>query len=241
MLIATHCHSHYSFDCQVTITEVADACVLNGIGCTLITDHDVFELTKEDLKIFQDRNVIVLNAIEFTTKEGAHVIGIHKNIKELERSRYFYKAKELIKLLKENKAWISLPHPSHATGILKAGLANDDLEYCLLNSDFIEERSSKYGQFDVENIKLKFVNLKAIISDDAHQTKDIGLMLNNVQVGTNMIDKYETILNALHNESVFKYNKRRLFLKRAKSVIVNTWLYKNIGSSLNNKIKQLMK
>ncbi len=241
MLIATHCHSHYSFDCQVTITEIADACVSNGIDCTFITDHDVFELTEADLKIFQDRNIIVLNAIEFTSKEGAHIIGIHKDIKKFERSRYFYEAKELISLLKKNEAWVSLPHPTHATGIMKAGLTNEDLKYCLLNSNFIEEKSSKYGQFDIANIKSEFTNLKAIISDDAHQTKDIGLMLNKVHISTKIADNYESILSALHKESVFKYNKKKLFLRKIKSVIVKTWLYQNISSDLKNKIKQLIK
>ena len=219
MLVATHCHTHYSFDCKTSIDELIDACRYKNIGCTFITDHDVFGMTDSDLKKFRDENIIVLNAIEFTTKEGAHIIGIHPEIKNFEKERYYYKSIDLITMLNENDAWISIPHPTHETGVLSVGLNDEELKFCFENSHFIEQASSKYGKFEIDNILEKYSNLKPIVSDDAHKKEDIGIMLNQIDIKNITDDTYNQILSSLHNNSIYFYDIKKLRIMALKKKI----------------------
>ena len=245
MLVATHCHTHYSFDCKTSIEDLVSVCKKKNIGCTFITDHDVFGLTDEDLKKFSDENIIVLNAIEFTTKEGAHIIGVHPSIKSFEKDRYFYKTVDLIRILKDIGAWISIPHPTHETGILSVGLDDIELRFCFENSHFIEQASSKYGKFEINSILTKYPNLKPIVSDDAHRKEDVGIMLNKINILEKKEDIYDEVLSALYNNSYYSYDKKQLKIRRLKKIIQSSGLYqfvsKKISREFKNKIKNIIK
>lgn len=245
MLVATHCHTHYSFDCKTSIEDLVSVCKKKNIGCTFITDHDVFGLTDEDLKKFSDENIIMLNAIEFTTKEGAHIIGVHPSIKSFEKERYFYKTVDLIRILKDIGAWISIPHPTHETGILSVGLDDIELRFCFENSHFIEQASSKYGKFEINNILTKYPNLKAIVSDDAHRKEDVGMMLNKIETTDNIsTDVYENILTTLYNNSYVVADEKKLLIRKIKKTIQSNFLYQTISKKMSrefkNKIKSLI-
>ena len=84
--------------------------------------------------------------------------------------------------MKDNGAWISIPHPTHETGILSVRLDEIELEFCFKNSHFIEQASSKYGKFEIESLLKKYTNLKQIVSDDAHRKEDVGIMLNKINI-----------------------------------------------------------
>lgn len=245
MLVATHCHTHYSFDCKTSIEDLVSVCKKKNIGCTFITDHDVFGLTDEDLKKFSDENIIVLNAIEFTTKEGAHIIGVHPSIKSFEKERYFYKTVDLIRILKDNGAWISIPHPTHETGILSVGLDEIELEFCFDNSHFIEQESSKYGKFEIESLLKKYTNLKPVVADDAHRKEDVGIMLNKINILEKKENIYDEVLSSLYEKSVFSYDEKQLKIRRLKKIIQSSGLYqfvsKKISRDFKNKIKNIIK
>lgn len=102
-------------------------------------------------------NLKKYHSIEFTTKEGAH--------NDIKKERYFYKTVDLIRVLKDIGAWISIPHPTHETGILSVGLDDAELAFCFENSYFIEQASSKYGKFEIESLLKKYTNLKPIVSE----------------------------------------------------------------------------
>jgi len=245
MLVATHCHTHYSFDCDTSIEDLVSVCKKKNIGCTFITDHDVFGLTDEDLKKFSDENIIVLNAIEFTTKEGAHIIGVHPSIKSFEKERYFYKTVDLIKVLKDKGAWISIPHPTHETGILSVGLDDIELQFCFENSHFIEQASSKYGKFEIESLLKKYTNLKQIVSDDAHRKEDVGIMLNKINIIEKKENIYDEILSSLYEKSVFSYDEKQLKIRKLKKLIQSSSMYqfvsRRIDREFKNKIKNIIK
>ncbi len=245
MLVATHCHTHYSFDCKTSIEDLVSVCKKKSIGCTFITDHDVFGLSDEDLKKFSDENIIVLKAIEFTTKEGVHIIGIHPEIKSFEKDRYFYKTVDLIRILKDNGAWISIPHPTHETGILSVRLDEIELEFCFKNSHFIEQASSKYGKFEINSILTKYPNLKPIVSDDAHRKEDVGIMLNKINILEKKEDIYYEVLSALYKNSVCSYDEKQLKIRKFKKKVQSSGLYqfvsKRIDRELKNKIKKILK
>ena len=244
MLVATHCHTHYSFDCKTSIEELVSVCKKKSIGCTFITDHDVFGLSDEDLKKFSDENIIVLKAIEFTTKEGVHIIGIHPEIKSFEKERYFYKTVDLIRILKDNGAWISIPHPTHETGILSVGLDDMELGFCFENSHFIEQASSKYGKFEIESLLKKYTNLKQIVSDDAHRKEDVGIMLNKINILEKKEDIYNEVLLALYEKSISSYDEKQLKIRRLKKIIQSSGWYqvvsKRMSREFKNKIKSLI-
>ena len=242
MLISTHCHSHYSFDCDVPIEKLVMACVDNKINSILITDHDVFGLTACDLKKFDDRNIVVLNAIEFTVQEGAHIIGVHPQIKKFEKSRCSYKAVELVSALKNAMGWVIIPHPSHQTGLLSSNLSNEDLEYCLSNAHFIEKESSKYGKFDIGRIVSKYNNLSVIVSDDAHMVSDIGIMTNQSLVDDEVAeDKYEAIFSGLKKGTRPHYNYRRLFMKRFRAAIFRSRIYMYFSPKISRDMKEKLR
>jgi histidinol phosphatase-like PHP family hydrolase len=237
MLVATHCHTHYSFDCNTSIVELVNVCKRKNIGCIFITDHDLFGLSNEDLNLFFSENIVVLNAIEFTTKEGAHVIGVHPRIKRFERERYFYKTADLIKILKEFGVWISIPHPTHETGILSVGLDKEELEFCFENSHFIEQSSSKYGKFEIEGLLKKYINLKPIVSDDAHRKEDVGIMLNKIEILKKNEDIYDEILSSLYEKSVYVFDEKQLIIRRLKKIIHSCKWYQFVSRRMSRKFK----
>jgi histidinol phosphatase-like PHP family hydrolase len=239
MLVATHCHTKYSFDCEMGIDSLVNACLKNNISCTFITDHDVFSLTPRDLAKFEKNNILIINAIEFTTKEGVHIIGMHTDIKSFEKERYFYSIKQLINILIFNNGWISIPHPTHSTGVLAAGLDSSDLEYCFKNAHFIEMESSKYGSFNIEKILKKYKNLKPIVSDDAHKFNDIGIMLNRVKsINLKSDDLINEILCKLYKYSIPVYDEKRYYKRKLVRWISSNVFYKSLSIHFSNELKQ---
>ncbi len=241
MLIVPHCHSLYSFDCKTKISDIIEACKKTGIGCIAITDHDVFQLSKADRELFEKSKIILLNAIEFTTNEGAHIIGIHRNIKQFEKDRHYYKSSDLVKLLIDNHAWIIIPHPTHETGIISVQLDETDLYYCLKNAHFVEIASTKYGKFDCGDILNKYSNLTVIVSDDAHKPDEIGCMVNYVKKELSQADNYEHILRKLHNNNTLIYSRYLLLKKTYKYYMSKTRIYKWASANLTDKEKIIIK
>lgn len=237
MLISTHCHSHYSFDCKTTIEDIIESCLKSNIQCLLITDHDVFSLSNEDIEKFVNKGIRILEAIEFTTSESAHVIGVCDGIKKLEKPRYHYSAREISSALKGMGGWVILPHPTHKTGLLNGKVSNEDADYCLKLADFIEIESSKYGLFDVSDVLKKYENLKPVISDDAHHKNDIGLRMNYVNL-TNLESDTDEILREMYASSKPFYNKKKLYPRQIKNYIVSLWLYKKVVFPLKEMLRK---
>lgn len=241
MLVALHCHTQYSFDCQTSINDIVKVCRKKNVGCILISDHDVFGLTAEDFRKFEDEEIIVLSGIEFTTKEGIHIIGVHHQIKRFERERYFYSVVDLIGILKKNNAWIIIPHPTHSTGIFSANLSDKTLDFCLENSHFIEKASSKYGKFDVESVLKKYTKLRSIVSDDAHFYRDIGIMLNKINLAEKNKYTFAEIFSELFENATPHYDKKSLIIREIKKGIRENILYQSISRRISKDFKQKVK
>ncbi len=74
-----HIHSHNSFDCRMTLEEIAKAAKKKGIDCVCVCDHNTTDgyyeiLEKSDENGFID-GVLFLPAIEYSTDAG-HIIGL---------------------------------------------------------------------------------------------------------------------------------------------------------------------
>ena len=122
MRIETHCHSHHSFDSEMSIAHIVEACKKWGIGGIVVCDHDTCGITPEEEALFADNGIRLFKAIEFTTKTDAHIIGVSPRIKTIEKERGHYTVGELINALQSIGATIIIPHPSHGTGIVGNGM-----------------------------------------------------------------------------------------------------------------------
>lgn len=182
--LESHCHSQYSPDSGLKTADIARQCRKYGIDGIIICDHDVCGITKKDEKLFRDNGIKLYKAIEFTTKEGAHVIGVSGRIQEIQRERGFYTLHQVICVLKQMGAVIIIPHPRHGTGILgNSSVASSDADFALRSADFIEWYNYRYGRTkDAESILKHYTNLAALAGSDAHARKDAAAVYNQITV-----------------------------------------------------------
>ncbi|MDB4202989.1 PHP domain-containing protein [Planktomarina temperata] len=208
MKIEFHCHSRYSFDCSTDINSIILSCLNRDVKIICISDHDVFGLSQFELSNFELNGIKLLPAIEFTTSEGIHIIGISDEIKSIQRPKYHYSAMQLISVLLNIDAHIIIPHPYHKTGLIGNGrLLNSDINDCLEKAHFLEKNNRRYGRIISENFLVKkFSNLKEIVASDAHYAKDIGLFLS-ITDGLDHNDLKEmsthSILNHIYENNLF--------------------------------------
>lgn len=242
MKIETHCHSYYSFDSLAKIEDMISECLKKGINALVLNDHDVCNITDEELKQFQENNINLIKAIEFTTKEGVHMIGINENIQKIQTKPFSYKATDLVDLLLEKHSWIILPHPNHETGIIgNKKILMKDSKYCLAKSHFIEINNYRYGNSqDIKNILIEYKNLKSLVGSDAHQASDIGIFYNEIE------DIEEDIFVSLYEKEykcvITKERGKLFFLKRkVKKTKVYQFFLNQFSSDFRMKIKRKLK
>jgi len=184
MKVETHSHSYLSFDSLAKIEDIITECKKKDIHALVLNDHDVCNISDEEFILFAKNNIKLIKAIEFTTFEGVHIIGVDNNIKILQNEPFFYKAKDLVNQLLKINAWIILPHPNHDTGIVgNKKILQEDSECCLSKAHFIEKNNYRYGQSkDIEEILFEYKNLKPLVGSDAHKASDIGVFYNEVEI-----------------------------------------------------------
>lgn len=174
MKLASHIHTFYSPDCESDIESIINRLISKNFEACIITDHDIFGLTPEEESYFKDAGIRLYRGIEFTCKEGVHIIGVAENIKELEKPPFFYDALTLLKKLKLVGAKIIIPHPDHITGVFGGRLNNNVALQILKLADYVETRSFKYGS------SKSYDGIREIGGDDAHYSCDIGNVINIV-------------------------------------------------------------
>lgn len=182
--IETHCHSEYSFDSALSIETIIEKCNQIGIQGIVLCDHDKCSVTIEDEKLFEKGNIRLFKAIEFTTFEGIHIIGISSQIKALEKESHFYTIRELIKYLNQINAAIIIPHPFHETGLMGNKVVNSEsCKYALTYADYIEVDNYRYGESSkICNLMKEFENLTGLIGSDAHAANSIAAYYNSIEV-----------------------------------------------------------
>lgn len=239
--IEFHSHSKYSHDCGTTIENIANVCRKIGLTHIVICDHDNYGKSDTDISVLAKSGVILLPAIEFTTKEGVHIVGIHPKIHLLQALPLQYGALELVKLLKSKGAYISIPHPYHTTGLIGNGRISDiDIDYCLSEATFIEVSNYKYG--DVKNLEdfSKYEHLTKIVGSDAHSSLDIGAHYVSFEVP----EGCENVLDYMvhnHIDINFNYRKKhgRFFwiMKKAKRSSIYQFVLNIFSRDLRRDIK----
>jgi len=178
--LESHCHTKYSHDSWMQIEEIVSRCKELLIDAIVICDHDTYGLTCDEEKMFADAGIKLYRAIEFTTCEGIHIIGIDKDIKSLERSMGYYKINTLVNELSEIGAAIIIPHPCHETGVIGNGkLSEYEMDAILDRADLIEKENFRYGISEKILLK-KYRDRLKLYGSDAHSVRYVGAFTNEL-------------------------------------------------------------
>lgn len=225
VIIETHCHSLYSHDSCLTIEKIALAAKNNGLTHIVICDHDNYGKTKNDRKLLKKSGIELIEGIEFTTTEGIHIIGIHRDIIKLQANAYTYRAVDLVGHLKCISAMIIIPHPYHKTGLIGNGnIEKSGIDYCLSNANFLEISNYKYGSVQTLKLLSDYPHLKTLIGSDAHAFDMVASQYNEFEVPEEVSEvlhyAYAHIVNINHT-----YRKKHTALYWQFKTIKKTGLY----------------
>lgn len=241
--IETHCHSCYSHDCATLIKNIAQKSHSLGLTHLIINDHDNCGISEFDINVFNNIGVALLKGIEFTTKEGVHIIGVNPLIKKFERESYFYSGKELIDLLQSLNAYIIIPHPYHKTGLIgNENTTTEVIEYVLGRAHFIEIDNYKYGETpNWETLINHHKNLVPLIGSDAHSADMVGAMINTFE-GPEQIDD---ILGYMHTHLInHQYNRKHTAiywkLKKMQSTCIYQFVLHLFPKETRKRIKNIL-
>jgi len=209
--LISHCHTYHSFDSTLRVKCIIEEALEYGINCIIVNDHDVFSLTTEEQMYFHDNGITTLRAVEFTSKEGVHVIGVHDEIKKLERKPFSYPLMELIVTLVDFGAKIIFPHPSHETGVYgNRKIAPDDFEFSIKHANAFEVDNYRYGITPTLLVK-KILRLNPsiiqLIGSDAHKKSEVGAFVN-------VYDTLQTEDYQISFASIFLSQPRHLKVKK---------------------------
>lgn len=244
----SHCHSHHSFDSNLKPSDIVKSLVESDINAVIINDHDVCLLTTEELRQFNIENILVLKAIEFTTREGVHVIGVHDRIELLQAEPYFYPIEKLIQTLIEAKAKIVLPHPYHGTGAFGNKNVSEELfETVVRNVDAFEVDNYRYGETPKLLIRrmLKInPRLVEFIGSDAHKASEVNAYVNTLDLGGNIDQKnvYEVLFSATPEHIYVKRRGRVYFqFKRFQKSMLYQFVINMLNAGTRRKIKEMFR
>ena len=74
MLVDLHNHTYKSHDGFSTDKQIISACKKKGINAIAITEHDV--PCRSNSKLYKENDIELIKGCEFTTNNGAHIIGL---------------------------------------------------------------------------------------------------------------------------------------------------------------------
>lgn len=193
MLVDLHNHSSYSYDGFSSEKEIINACKIRKINAIAITEHD--EICKLNYETFKKNGVELIPGREYTTNNGAHIIGLFVT----DEFEYGSSREDIIQEIKRQNGLVLMPHPwKPVSGYMS--LYNEDR---FINKfDFIELvnggwSSSKYTS-EIIRISKKY-SLRMISSSDSHRGCQVGLCATRI-----------------NNFSTFKIGNSKEILKAAR-------------------------
>jgi len=242
MKVETHSHSYHSFDSLAKIEDIIAECKKKDINALVLNDHDVCNIMDDEQQKFQNNNIELIKAIEFTAFEGVHIIGVDDNIKSLQNEPFFYKANDLVDKLLKISAWIILPHPNHETGIIRnKKISVENSGYCLSKAHFIEMDNYRYGKSkNIEKILSEYKNLKPLVGSDAHRASDIGVFYNEVESYEE--DTFKSLyLNSYNCVTTKERGKLYFFKRRIKKTKIYQFFLNKFSAEIRMKIKKKLR
>lgn len=174
MLVDLHNHTYKSHDGFSTDKQIISACKKKGINAIAITEHDVS--CRSNSKLYKENNIELIKGCEFTTNNGAHIIGLFiSDSNLLDNSR-----EGIIKHIKNEGGIIIMPHPWKKDSGYMAKYCEDDF---LHNFDFIEMINGGWNSKEFENDILKIAkkyDIKMVSSSDSHKCSHVGLCATRI-------------------------------------------------------------
>ncbi len=246
VVIETHCHSLYSHDSNMSIERIAEMGKKHGINYLLICDHDNWGISETDIDTLGHKGIKLLHGIEFTTKEGVHIIGVHPGIKLIQKQVKSYTVREIVHTLVTIQAIIIVPHPNHVTGVIGNGhVSKEDINYCLSNAQFLEVSNYKYGGIDKKDIKGQYPQLRELVGSDAHSAKAVAAQYNTFEIPDEIVT--DSILSYVYSHNVeiehtIRLSHGQLFwiFKRLKKGCIYQFLLRLFPVSLRKKVKNIL-
>jgi predicted metal-dependent phosphoesterase TrpH len=178
MKIDLHVHTEHSFDCQSQIEAVIDRAIENGLDALAITDHDNMSACGLARHIAEDKNIIIIPAMEITAEGGTHIIGLFLRDEIISRNIF-----DIIAEIREQDGLVLIPHPFRSgTGLIynreeKNYFNGEDIRKILSGVDLIEAVNFRCPQ--PETVKTdKFLAFNPDIphtaGSDAHFVEEVG-------------------------------------------------------------------
>lgn len=246
--LISHCHTHHSFDSLLRVNAIVEEAIKNNVNVIIINDHDVFLLNEVELELLHSNNILVLNAIEFTSQEGVHIIGVHQNIKSLQLVPFAYTVVDLLNLLNELGAKIIFPHPFHATGIYGNNkISDEEFDNAISYADAFEVDNYRYGEtpsFLVNNIIKIKPRVCGFIGSDAHKKNEVGAFINSYDVPFKLDERYVMSVIFEHQPDQLRLKQRSRLYFKFKTFQKSDFYQLSINlisPSVRKKIKSLFK
>lgn len=169
-----HCHTSYSWDCDVPVNKVIEYALAKNVDVLAITDHNEIKGALEALNLAPNGLRIIIGE-EISTLEG-HIIGLF--IKD--KIEPHQSAKETILQIKKQGGVVLVPH---AFDRLRGGIGAKHLHELKGDIDFLEVFNARV-LIAADNVKaLNFAKehgMASYVGSDGHTRGEYGNALNTI-------------------------------------------------------------
>jgi len=168
-----HLHTCHSPDSDASLDEILERAAAASIDRLCVTDHDTIDGALALARLASPDLTIVVGC-EFSTDDGAQVVGLH--LREMISAR---RLPELLAAIRGQGGSVLLPHPfRRGSGVFRPEVDRPSgfVEEILGLTDLVECYNGR-DSMDNNRRNLEFVlerGLRGVASSDAHRARDIG-------------------------------------------------------------------
>ena len=256
-----HCHSTYSYDAKLSLRELKELCVKNGVRFVCMTEH-VDEMTKEQAEAFV-RECEALTDESFRFIPGFEVGFEHAHILMIGMRKFLGNYAATIEVLKqwtEHASFVVLAHPVRNDFIVDHGLLGEIDALEVWNQQYEGKRVPRTRSISLlEKLRKQKPLLIATGGVDFHRTEHFGAPLVSLAVDTlteeAIIEKLTTgafivssqeatFYGTLPNAEELKQKHWKASLISVSIIVLGKFVNKTLASfglSLPKSLKQLIR
>lgn len=165
--VETHCHTHYSKDCLMTLDRMVNICRKRGIDKLFITDHNTAEGALKWAEL--EPELFIPGEEVMTTKGEILALFVRETIPP------FLSPQETIQRLRDQGAFISVSHPFDR--LRKGAWKREDLDEIIDQVDAIEAFNARcfaMKENDEAEAYAEEHGLPGTVGSDAHHPIEVG-------------------------------------------------------------------
>lgn len=170
-----HCHTAYSWDCDISVKRLVEYCLIRQIKVLAVTDHNQIDGALEAQRLAPPELKVIIGE-EIATQQG-HLIGLFLT----ELIQPHLSVQETIAAIRRQGGLVLVPHPFDR---LRGGLGRTALQAIKGQIDFIEVFNSRII-FPADNVKaLQFAQINRLsgyVGSDAHTRTEYGNALSLIE------------------------------------------------------------